>query len=372
MHLKDFDRELYYQFIYFPAEMISFFDHVLKNLYERFFIENSHSESERQEREQRKERLMIGIKHIDELTDVKSLGPKNINRLICIRGIVIRTSEVYPEMKSAFFRCSSCRADLMVPLDNAKVQEPTDCPSCKMKNTFEIIHNHCVFHDKQYIKFQELPEYVSEGETPHSLTIICYDNNVDGIRPGDRVEVVGIYRAQSIKVQRIKSNVKSVFNTYTDLISFRILEENRFRADEVQGKQRFTDDEKKEFMRMAERHRVIDDLVNSFAPSIYGHEDVKKGILAQLFGGTVKEFNEIGRGRFRSDVNICLVGDPSTAKSQLLQQVYKIAPRGIYTSGRGSSAVGLTANVRKDPETREFILESGALVLSDLGICCID
>lgn len=122
---------------------------------------------------------------------------------------------------------------------------------------------------------------------------------------------------------------------------------------------------------MADKESIIDDLIASFAPSIYGHEDIKKGILSQLFGGTKKDFAN-GRGRFRSDINICLVGDPSTAKSQMLQQVYKIAPRGIYTSGRGSSAVGLTANVRKDPETREFILESGALVLSDLGICCID
>ena len=94
---------------------------------------------------------------------------------------------------------------------------------------------------------------------------------------------------------------------------------------------------------------MISDLVNSFAPSIYGHEEIKKGILSQLFSGARKDFSESGRGRFRSDINICLVGDPSTAKSQILQQVYKIAPRGIYTSGRGSSAVGLTANVRKDP-----------------------
>lgn len=179
------------------------------------------------------------------------------------------------------------------------------------------------------------------------MTIICYDNNVDGIRPGDRVEVVGIYRAQSVKVQRIKTNVKSVFNTYIDLISFRILEENRFKSEH--GQLYFNDDEKYEFDRMSRRDTIINDLVDSFAPSIYGHEDIKKGILAQLFGGTKKEFGEMGRGRFRSDINICLVGDPSTAKSQLLQQVYKIAPRGIYTSGRGSSAVGLTANIRKDP-----------------------
>jgi len=100
---------------------------------------------------------------------------------------------------------------------------------------------------------------------------------------------------------------------------------------------------------MASKDTIIEDLVDSFAPSIFGHEDIKKGILAQLFGGTKKSIGETGKGRFRSDINVCLVGDPSTAKSQLLQQVYKIAPRGIYTSGRGSSAVGLTANVRKDP-----------------------
>jgi len=103
------------------------------------------------------------------------------------------------------------------------------------------------------------------------------------------------------------------------------------------------------FNSMAEKETIIDDLVKSFAPSIYGHEDVKKGLLTQLFGGSKKIFNNYGKGRVRSDINICLLGDPSTAKSQLLQHVHKIAPRSIYTNGRGSSAVGLTANVRKDP-----------------------
>ena len=115
-------------------------------------------------------------------------------------------------------------------LDNAKVQEPSQCPHCLQKNTLELIHNYSQFTDKQYVKFQELPEYVPEGETPHSLTIISYDSNVEGMRPGDRVEVVGIFRAQPVKVQRVKTNVKSVFNTYIDLISFRVLEENRYRS----------------------------------------------------------------------------------------------------------------------------------------------
>lgn len=121
---------------------------------------------------------------------------------------------------------------------------------------------------------------------------------------------------------------------------------------------------------MANKPSIIEDLVESFAPSIYSHTQIKKGILAQLMGGTKK--TRIHSGNYRSGINICLLGDPSTAKSQLLQQVHKIAPRSVYTCGRGSSAAGMTATVTKDPETKEFILQSGALVLSDLGICCID
>jgi len=117
---------------------------------------------------------------------------------------------------------------------------------------------------------------------------------------------------------------------------------------------------------------VQDILVDSLAPSIWESNDVKKGILCQLFGGVSKEFSQSGRGRFRGEINVLLCGDPSTAKSQLLQYVHKIAPRGIYTSGKGSSAVGLTVYITKDPETKELVLESGALVLSDRGICCID
>lgn len=230
----------------------------------------------------------------------------------------------------------------------------------------------CTFTDKQYIKFQELPECVPDGETPTAVTIIAYDHNVDGIRPGDRVEIVGIYRTQAVRQKKGRYALRAVFNTYIDLISYQIMADNRYKAVLGDESTEFSDDEKTKFAEMADRESVIDDLAESFAPSIYGHTDIKIGILAQLFGGAQKNFSESGRGRFRSDINICLVGDPSTAKSQLLQQVYKIAPRGIYTSGRGSSAVGLTANVRKDPETKEFILESGALVLSDLGICCID
>jgi DNA replication licensing factor MCM4 len=214
----------------------------------------------------------------------------------------------------------------------------------------------CIFTDKQYVKFQEMPEKVPEGETPQSISIISYDSNVDEMRPGDRVEIVGIYRAQPVRVQRSRRTVRSIFNTYVDLISSKIIKDNRFTNGIGVDKVTFNDDEKREFFEMASQPDIIDKLVHSFAPSIFGNDDVKKGVLCQLFSGCEKQFSQSGRGRFRSDINICLVGDPSTAKSQMLQQVHKIAPRGIYTSGKGSTAVGLTANVRKDPETKEYIL----------------
>merc|ERR1712127_391738 len=120
------------------------------------------------------------------------------------------------------------------------------------------------------------------------------------------------------------------------------------------------------------KRTILDKLVQSFSPSIYEEDEVKKGLLCQLFGGTPKAVSAKTRGKCRPEINTLLCGDPSTAKSQLLQYAYKLAPRGMYTSGKGSSAVGLTASINKDPTTGEIVLESGALVLADRGLCCID
>jgi DNA replication licensing factor MCM4 len=117
---------------------------------------------------------------------------------------------------------------------------------------------------------------------------------------------------------------------------------------------------------------VVELLVRSFAPSIVEMDDVKLGLLCQLFGGSNKNYADADMGKFRGELNVLLIGDPGTSKSQLLQYVHKVAPRGIYTSGKGSSAVGLTAYITRDPDTKEVVLDSGALVLSDRGICCID
>jgi DNA replication licensing factor MCM4 len=355
-HIKEFDRELYLQFVYFPAEMISCFDDVLKALFEKYFIEPETDIPTKASRIHRRHKLMMNIRHLDEeeLICMKDLRPCMIGRLVFLRGIVIRSSDLYPEMKSACFTCSRCTHTLKIDLENARVKEPEICDVCRTRDTFELQHNFSEFTDKQYIKFQELPELVMEGETPAALTVIAYDNNVDAFRPGDRVELIGIYRAFPSKIQNSRGQMRTVFTTYVDLVSSAVMEERRGRIQNSLTV--FTDQEKREFLRMSSKEEVVEDLVHSFAPSIYGHEEIKKGILAQLFGGTKKTQGTAHRGRLRPDINVCLLGDPSTAKSQLLQQVNKLAPRSIFTNGRGSSAVGLTANVRKDPETHEFVL----------------
>lgn len=305
---------------------------------------------------------------------MRDLNPKDINRLISIQGIVIRNSEIYPEMKDAFFKCSYCGNKEQSVIDRGRIVEPTNCKKCNTKHSFELIHNLCMFTDKQFIKLQETPEHIPEGETPQNVNLIVYDDMVDSCKPGDKIEITGIFRAQGLRTSKNKRNLKSVFKTYVDVVSINSTHRQKFNfGEEEDGEEiQFTEDQRKKFHDLAENPRLYDLLVNALAPSIWEYEEVKKGVLCQLFGGTPKDFNKNNRDRFRNEVNILLCGDPSTAKSQLLQYVHKIAPRGIYTSGKGSSAVGLTAYVTKDPETKEIILESGALVLSDKGICCID
>uniref|UniRef100_A0A6I8PIL5 DNA replication licensing factor MCM4 n=1 Tax=Ornithorhynchus anatinus TaxID=9258 RepID=A0A6I8PIL5_ORNAN len=183
----------------------------------------------------------------------------------------------------------------------------------------------------------------------------------------------GIYRAVPIRVNPRMSNVKSVYKTHIDVIHYRKTDAKRLHGLDEEAEQKLFSEKRVEMLKeLSRKPDIYERLASALAPSIYEHEDIKKGILLQLFGGTRKDFSHTGRGNFRAEINILLCGDPGTSKSQLLQYVYNLVPRGQYTSGKGSSAVGLTAYVTKDPETRQLVLQTGALVLSDNGICCID
>lgn len=291
-------------------------------------------------------------------------------------------------MKLAFFRCQVCHHTINSVIDRGKIQEPTMCTRevCRSPNSMQLIHNRSRFADKQVIKLQETPDHVPDGQTPHSVSLLAYDELVDVCKAGDRIEITGVFRSVPVRINPKQRTVKSLFKTYIDITHIQKVDKKRMGIDvstlegeisdlvasDIEEVRKLSDEEVQKIKETGARYDVYELLARSLAPSIYEMEDVKKGVLLQLFGGTNKTFSKGGAPRYRGDINVLLCGDPSTSKSQLLQYVHKIAPRGVYTSGKGSSAVGLTAYVTRDPETRQLVLESGALVLSDGGVCCID
>ncbi|KLJ11041.1 minichromosome maintenance protein 4 (cell division control protein 54) [Blastomyces silverae] len=325
---------------------------------------------------------------LDKTVNMRDLDPADMDKLISIKGLVIRATPIIPDMKEAFFRCETCHFSVAVDIDRGKIAEPTKCPReiCGTSNSMQLIHNRSTFADKQVIKLQETPDSVPDGQTPHSVSLCAYDELVDVCKAGDRVEVTGIFRCNPVRVNPRQRTTRALFKTYVDVLHVQKTDRKKLGIDattveqelaeqiagEVEHVRKITAEEEKKIKATAARPDIYELLSRSLAPSIYEMDDVKKGILLQLFGGTNKTFEKGGNPRYRGDINVLLCGDPSTSKSQLLQYVHKIAPRGVYTSGKGSSAVGLTAYVTRDPESRQLVLESGALVLSDGGVCCID
>ncbi|KAL1646409.1 MCM DNA helicase complex subunit [Diplodia intermedia] len=325
---------------------------------------------------------------LDQTINLRELNPGDMDKLVSIKGLVIRTTPIIPDMKDAFFRCSVCNHTVKVDIDRGKIAEPTSCPRpvCASPNSMQIVHNRSGFSDKQVIKLQETPDSVPDGQTPHSVSLCAYDELVDVCKAGDRVEITGIFKCNQVRVNPRQRTVKNIFKTYVDALHIQKVDKRRMGIDtstieeelsehiagDVEETRKVSEEEEAKIKEVAARPDVYELLARSLAPSIYEMDDVKKGILLQLFGGTNKSFEKGGSPKYRGDINVLLCGDPSTSKSQLLQYVHKIAPRGVYTSGKGSSAVGLTAYVTRDPETRQLVLESGALVLSDGGVCCID
>ncbi|KMQ49279.1 Mini-chromosome maintenance, DNA-dependent ATPase [Trichophyton rubrum] len=325
---------------------------------------------------------------LDKSTNMRDLDPVDLDHLISVKGLVIRATPVIPDMKEAFFRCDVCFHCVRVEIDRGRIAEPTRCPRqlCDTQNSMQLIHNRCRFADKQIIRLQETPDSIPDGQTPHSVSLCVYDELVDMCRAGDRIEVTGIFRSSAVRVNPRQRSTKALFKTYVDVLHVQKIDKKKLGIDastveqelsekvarEVDQVRKISQEEEEKIRQTAARPDVYELLARSLAPSIYEMEDVKKGILLQLFGGTNKTFEKGGNPRYRGDINVLLCGDPSTSKSQLLKYVHKIAPRGIYTSGKGSSAVGLTAYVTRDPESKQLVLESGALVLSDGGVCCID
>lgn len=377
-------RKLYYQLINYPQEVIPIMDQTVKDCLVSLFLDLTTNPPASIDDIETNIYTIRPYNINSVRRGMRELNPNDIDKLVSVKGLVLRASAIIPDMKVAFFKCNACDHTMAVEIDRGVISEPTQCPRqvCGQKNSMSLIHNRSSFADKQVIKLQETPDLVPDGQTPHSINLCVYDELVDSCRAGDRIEVCGIFRSLAVRVNARQRALKNLYKTYLDVVHIKKIDKKKLGADPSTMLQRATDTNEVEQVRqlsaediarvkeISQRDDLYEVLARSLAPSIYEMDDVKKGILLQLFGGANKQFQK--GGRYRGDINILLCGDPSTSKSQLLQYVHKISPRGIYTSGKGSSAVGLTAYITRDIDTKQLVLESGALVLSDGGVCCID
>ena len=362
----------------YPQEIIPLMDMVINEYFTELFPEFDISADP----------IQVRPFNLDQSVNMRDLDPSDIDKMISIKGLIIRVSNIVPDMRVGFFTCTQCNSSVTIENIKGRISEPTRCPNpnCQAAHSMVLVHNRCSFSDKQIIKIQETPDAIPDGQTPHSVSLCVYDALVDVARPGDRVEVTGIFRSTPIRVNARQRRLKSLFRTYIDVVHLKRTDKDRLHTEakdmsseeflvEFDETDRILQDEsskKQIYIEMASQPDIYARLTKSIAPSVWKLDDVKKGLLLQLFGGISKTLKKSGNARFRGDINILLAGDPGVSKSQLLQYVHKLAPRGIYTSGKGSSAVGLTAYITRDTDTNQLVLESGALVLSDGGICCID
>ncbi|MGB9683611.1 MAG: minichromosome maintenance protein MCM [Candidatus Bathyarchaeales archaeon] len=309
-----------------------------------------------------KQKIAVRVVRLLEPTPLRKLGAAHIGKLVMIEGIVVRSTPVRPMVLKAAFKCRGCGEITYVDQAGPFLRAPFACrnPSCGRKGLFDFVQEESTFIDSQDLRIQERPEDLPPGQLPRTLHVKLVGSEiVDVARPGDHISVVGIVRAAAPTMPRVGKLRTFILHLDTNSI-------------EVLGKEPETTlpspEEEKQILELSKDPWIHKKVIDSIAPSIYGYDHVKEAIMYLLFGGVPKTLPDI---TIRGELNVLLIGDPGTAKSQLLQYVARIAPRGLYTSGRGTTAAGLTAAVIRE-KGGGMSLEAGALVLADKGIACID
>ncbi|KAL7667862.1 hypothetical protein ACOME3_008591 [Neoechinorhynchus agilis] len=326
------------------------------------------------------------------IQSIRNIKSENMASLVKITGIVISATNVRSKAIRITAQCRSCRSTL----SNIYIKPGLDgCQlprRCAMSQTgcaldpYFILPNKCDYLDYQMLKLQDLPENVPSGEMPRHLLLYCDRTLANRVSPGNRISAVGIYSirkaaiSQPTKSAKVKANV-GIRPPYLRVLGLKVHTYGEVDDDDgnagggafnntIGAVVDFNPKDVEAFQKIAASSDVYGILTRSFAPSIYGMDDAKKAIVCLLFGGARKCLPD-GLYR-RGDINLLLIGDPGTAKSQMLKFVERVAPIAVYTSGKGSSAAGLTAAIVRDSQTSNFIVEGGAMVLADGGVVCID
>ena len=310
---------------------------------------------------------------------VRSIGSEQVGSLVKVRGIVTRVTEVRPLLTVATYICDVCGNEIYQSINKKRYTPLVECPSqeCQMnrnKRPLIAMTRGARFVKFQEIKLQESPEQVPQGNVPRSVTIYALGDAVTRVVScGDRVLMSGVWLPLPLSSGfsgRRRRGGDSALCTSTYLHCMQIAKDKQDYRD-ILASSLQSEAMQITLAEMSAEPRIYERLAQSLAPEIFGMEDVKKALLLLLVAGVTNNCEEDGM-KIRGDINLLLMGDPGVAKSQLLKHVCRISPRSVYTTGKGSSGVGLTAAVMRDPITKDAVLEGGALVLADNGICCID
>ncbi|ABU82473.1 minichromosome maintenance protein MCM [Ignicoccus hospitalis] len=349
----EFDQELAEEIVENPLETLDKLDQVVTEIASAFA--------------NKKYPMRVRFTNLPEKVRLRDLRERYVGKLVAFDGIVTKATNVKGKPKKLYFRCEACGTVFPVEQRGKYYQAPTVCPNpeCPKKTgPFTLLENHPKneYVDWQLLVVQEKPEELPPGQMPRSIEVIVEGKDlVDVARPGDRVTVIGVLEAVPNRVPKRGSMVVFDFKMIANNIevSQKVLEDVHLSPEDVERI--------KELSKDPWIHKSI---ILSIAPAIYGHWDIKEAIAFALFGGVPKELED--GTRIRGDIHVLIIGDPGTAKSQLLQYAARIAPRSVYTTGKGSTAAGLTAAVVRDNITGEYYLEAGALVLADGGVAVID
>ncbi len=314
-----------------------------------------------------RDKVRVRIGNYTVSKGLREINADLIDKLVSVSGMVVRSSEVKPLAKKVAYRCASCNMVSEAQLKGLVLKKPTKCPACSEKE-LDMDPENSIFIDFQMVRLQELPEDLPAGQLPHYVEVTVMGDLVDQCRPGDRIMLTGIIR---IEQEQLAPQAK------TSLFRLRMEGNNieylggRAGSKDTRSVERImiSAEDERQILMISTKPDAYDKLIASFAPHIYGHEPLKEAMLLLIVGSVTKRLED-GSTR-RGDINVLFVGDPGTAKSEMLKFTAKIAPRGLYTSGRGSTAAGLTAAVIRD-KSGIMMLEAGAVVLGDQGIVCID
>lgn len=352
-HLQKARALIAYYLVAAPTPMLKIMDSVVMHVVELQFPNFSQIHSE----------LHVRVVNLPVVLNLRQLREHHLNTLVRVTGVVTRRTGVFPQLKYVKFDCVKCGAQLgpFVQDSNQEIKV-SYCQDCQSRGPFVINKQNTIYRNYQRLTLQESPGTVPAGRLPRHREVILLADLIDSAKPGDEVDMVAIYK----NAFDFTLNVKNGFPVFATVLE----------ADSVQRRDagilneiRLSEIEEREIRKISQSPTIVEDIINSIAPSIYGHKNIKTALACALFGGVPKETGKI---TLRGDINVLLLGDPGTAKSQFLKYAEKTATRAVFATGQGASAVGLTASVRKDPITREWTLEGGALVLADKGMCLID